>query len=191
MLSSSDQEEEVSTSSDEEFELRRGHRRKRDRKNYNPEGTWQPCRESIRLPLPHLKLDPGFESSKHADDEALFDIEDTEADSESLVSSGEESEGRLKPKYHKKRKSETDSSDKESISNAGDASYDQDEMALQQAIALSMAGKTLSHIKHQNQGRWIHGHHKLLQPLNTVQCWIWNPWICSPLAPWDYYGSKS
>lgn len=71
----------------------------------------------------------------HADDDELFELED----SEEVSCTSEDSSEAQERKSHKRRKSLSLNTEGDSGLDADDQ-YDEDEVALQQAIAMSMAG---------------------------------------------------
>lgn len=74
----------------------------------------------------------------NADDDEVFDLED----SEDFSCTSEDSSEEERSKNHKRRKSLSLSLKAEGESDVDPSeNYDEDEVALQQAIALSMAGK--------------------------------------------------
>lgn len=78
---------------------------------------------------------------RSADDEELFDLED----SEGFSYTSDDSESKSTSQCRKRRKSTPLTTERATDSDEAE-SYDEDEIALQQAIALSVAGNCLTSV---------------------------------------------
>ena len=134
MVSSSEaDQDDLSTSSDEDIHIGKKDRKKRERKNYRPEGMLR-FRQAVWKRSQGQELPTKFKITLPADDEELFDLEE----SEEFSCASDESSEAPRPKTHKRRKSTSLTAGDGAAEPSED--YDEDEVALQQAIAMSMAG---------------------------------------------------